>query len=223
MNRTLQPLALLAGVGFLLILRLVAGNDIFATFIDNLRRQETTVTPSEESARLQVLKEQIQRLEDELDFKGSSQLNLVAANIINKTSASFRQIVKIDRGTSDGVAVNQPVMSRGFLIGLVSDVSNKSATVLLLGDPNLNIPVVTGGADGIATAKAGGLVVSELNDNNQAASGQVVTTSGLGGLYPPGLLVGQLGSRLSAEILGEFVLERPFNLSELNIVQVVTP
>jgi rod shape-determining protein MreC len=114
-------------------------------------------------------------------------------------------------------------MSQGFLIGLVSDARATSSTVLLLGDPDLNIPVVTGRADGIASAKAGGLVVRELNDNNEAASGQVVTTSGLGGLYPPGLLVGQLGSRLSAEILGEFVLERPFNLAELRIVQVVSP
>jgi rod shape-determining protein MreC len=223
MNRTLQPLALLAGVGFLLILRLVAGNDMFASFIDSLLRQEAAITTGEENPRLQVLQEQIGRLEDELDFKQSSQLNLVAANIINKTSASFRQMVKIDRGTRDGVTVNQPVMSQGFLIGLVSDARATSSTVLLLGDPDLNIPVVTGRADGIASAKAGGLVVRELNDNNEAVSGQAVTTSGLGGLYPPGLLVGQLGSRLSAEILGEFVLERPFNLAELRIVQVVSP
>ncbi|HEX9594885.1 MAG TPA: hypothetical protein VF996_02045, partial [Candidatus Saccharimonadales bacterium] len=115
MNRTLQPLALLAGVGFLLILRLVVGNDILASFIDRLLRQETTVTVDDESVRQQVLEERLGRLEEELDFKRSSQLNLVAANIINKTSASFRQMVKIDRGKNDGVAVNQPVMSSGFL------------------------------------------------------------------------------------------------------------
>src|SRR5690606_35534546 len=118
-----------------------------------------------------------------------------------KTTASFRHIIKIDRGRQDGIKPDQPVIAGGLLIGIIYEATDATATVLLLGDPELNVPVTTGGKEGIAGAKAGGLVVRELNDNNQAQTVQLVSTSGLDGLYPPGLALGSLGARLSDDVL----------------------
>lgn len=221
MDRTLQPLALVLGIAAIIALRLVSNTDPLAGLIERLSRGDTP-SVSQTSPEAEALAAQIEQLKAELDFKNSSGLNLVGANILNKTTASFRHIIKIDRGRQDGLKPDQPVIAKGLLLGIVYEVSEASATVLLLGDPELNVPVTTSGKDGIAGAKAGGLVVRELNDNNLAQSGQLVSTSGLGGLYPPGLAVGRLGARLSDDVLGEFVLERPIEVSNLSFVQVMS-
>ena len=48
-----------------------------------------------------------------------------------------------------------------------------------------------------------------------------VVTSGIGGLYPPGILVGSVGSQVAKDIFGQYILDRPFRLFELDVVQVV--
>lgn len=222
MNRTLQPLALIIGIGFVVGLRLLAGYDPLANAVNQLLRRGATPVVAAGDSQIKALTQRVEQLEGELQFKRASRFELMAANVINKTNASFRQLLKIDRGQKDGVRPNQAVLASGYLIGLVANAEDYSSTVILLGDPDLNVPVIATKADGIATAKAGGLVVSQLNDNGQAARGMVVTTSGLGGLYPPGLVVGSLGSRLSQDILSEFVLDRPFNLAQVEVVQIVS-
>lgn len=221
MNRTLQPMALILGLILLVGLRLIASYDPLAQTVDRLLRDETEPTAGQTDPVVAGLERRISQLEAELEFKQGSELDLKAAHIISKTSASFRQLIKIDRGKRDGVKPDQAVLSGGYLVGLVENADELSATVILLGDPSLNVPVTAAGAAGVAAAKAGGLVINQLNDNGRARSGQAALTSGLGGLYPPGLPVGSLGARLGQDILSEFVLNRPFNLSQLTLVQVV--
>jgi len=221
MNRALQPLALAIGLSLLIGLRLIVSYDPVAGVINRWLSNPPAAVEDSSGPQVDALNDRIAQLEAELGFKRASAHQLIPANIISKTSASFRQLIKIDRGRTDDIKPNQAVLSGGYLLGLVTSVEDHSAAVLLLGDPDLNVPVTVGGAEGIASAKAGGLVISQLNDNGLARTGQVVTTSGLGGLYPPGLTLGNLGARLSQDILSEFVLERPFNVAELTLVQVM--
>lgn len=220
MNRTLQPIALIVAVMALAGVRLLGDQNFIRQPLQNLLSEPAPEPVSSHDPRVQALEERISQLEAELDFKRSSRYPLISANVLSKTSASFRQLLIVDVGSADLVTSNSAVLADGYLIGVVTDVQRHFSTVTLLGDPTLSVPIVTSGADGIATAKAGGLVVDQLNDSQQAVSGQLVATSGLGGLYPPGLVVGSLGDRLSSDILSQFILVRPFNLSDVSVVQV---
>jgi cell shape-determining protein MreC len=92
------------------------------------------------------------------------------------------------------------------------------ATALLLGDPDVRIPVVIDGTEGIVLPSAGGVVIDQVV--GEVSEGKVVTTSGIEGIYPPGLLVGSVGAELPSNVFGRFVLSRPFNVAELTFVSV---
>jgi len=217
---TFQPLALIVGLALLVGLRLVANYDPIAEFIQSRlpTHQSAPSTPSD--PRLEQLNKQINSLKSALDFKSNHTGRLIGLNILNKTTASFRLSLKIDGGKEVGIKPDQAVIHNGLMIGVIGFVEANSATVLLVGDPEVKIAVNVNGADGLVEAKAGGKVVTNLNQV-EFSPGQTVITSGLGGLYPPGLVIGQLGANLPTEFFSEYVLEQDFSVGEISFVQVL--
>ena len=65
----------------------------------------------------------------------------MAAQVIDIGSANFEQSIEINRGSTQGVAIGQPVVSAGGLIGKVTSVSAHLATVTLLDDPSFTVGV----------------------------------------------------------------------------------
>jgi rod shape-determining protein MreC len=104
----------------------------------------------------------------------------------------------LDKGTADGVAVNDAVISdRGYLLGMVVEADPTSCKVMTILHPSFNAAGVVsrtrenGILNGNTTYAADGLcTLTNLERSTETRAGDQVITTGLGGVFPPDLLVG---------------------------------
>jgi cell shape-determining protein MreC len=79
--------------------------------------------------------------------------------------------------------------------------------------------VVIGKAQGIVLPQAGGLIIDQVV--GEVEVGDNAVSSGVDGIYPPGLLVGSVGDELQRDIFGRYVLNTPLDIQRLDFVSVV--
>jgi rod shape-determining protein MreC len=167
-----------------------------------------------------------------LDQLGVGSYHPVTATVVGKTPNIWYSTVNIDKGTSAGVAVNDPVVNGEGLVGKVAAVVSDGAQVDLITDSSMGVSarIGTGNATGIVQPKVGDpndLLLQYLPANSQANPGEYVVTSGTvaspdDSLYPPGIVIGQVTS-VNEESAYKSVNVRPVaNLHNLDIVQVLT-
>lgn len=112
--------------------------------------------------------------------------------------APYRRRVVIDRGVSSGVFIGQPVLDADAVIGQVIRVGPLSATVLLITDASHGLPVriERNGLHAVAqgTGSSDRLELSHIPRNVDVRAGDLLTTSGLGGRFPPGYPVARITS-----------------------------
>ncbi len=141
-----------------------------------------------------------QRLRSLLDYKQAAvQFDLVAASVIGRESASWSSVILINRGTLDGVANNMPVVTELGLVGHVMESSLNSAKVQLMIDPRSSVGTliqrpgsrVAGIVEGDIKNPAHPRMVNIPKDSDVKVDDMVVT-SGFGGVYPKGLVVGKV-------------------------------
>ncbi|MFN8557776.1 MAG: rod shape-determining protein MreC [Dehalococcoidia bacterium] len=125
---------------------------------------------------------------------GSDQLTYAA--IVARAPGPVRDVVAITRGTRDGVYDGMPVLGRGgALVGTVERSLDSTAWVRLITDPQsgVNAVVQESRAPALAVGAADHrLRMDYLPQGAVVKTGDTVVTSGLGGSYPPGLLVGRV-------------------------------
>jgi rod shape-determining protein MreC len=185
--------------------------------------QAQTATIGAES--LQQESEQV-LAQEHLDYLGD--IPTVAAQVIEVGSANFEQTVEINRGSADGIAVGQPVVSGGGLTGKVSSVSAHLATVTLLDDPSsvVGVRVLSTGVVGAAAGEGAGnlLQIENVEVGAQVKRGDALVTSGLQGEdFPAGIPVGTVASvNAPAGGLQLSMAAKPYaNLVDLQFVQVL--
>ncbi|MEX0748453.1 MAG: rod shape-determining protein MreC [Candidatus Saccharimonadales bacterium] len=170
--------------------RLQSTLDEQAREISDLRRQAVS---------LERLREQNRQLRDELGFLRSHNFDAVPADVVNYQPDSTRNMLRINVGSSDGIEPDMPVISAGVLVGVVQATEERFATVLLLGDTDFRALVEVNGTSGVLRAQIGGVqVVERLPRDQGVQAGDIVTTSGQDGVFPPGLLVGTVSSLAQA-------------------------
>jgi rod shape-determining protein MreC len=138
-------------------------------------------------------------LEKLLSLRASLQFESIAARVVAvETSAFFRVVrVKLDRGGAD-VKPGMAVVASAGVVGRVQRVFGNWCDVLLAADPKSSIDVVvarTGGrgvVKGIAGSDRYRTRIEYLERKDEAAEGDLVVTSGLGGFFPRDLPVGKI-------------------------------
>ena len=130
----------------------------------------------------------------------------LVAEVIGVDSGTLRQRLIINKGAHDGVHVNQPVVDGSGVMGQVAYVGPWSSEVILITDPEHAMPVqVT--RTGLRTIAVGSgnadeLLLTYLAANSDVKSGDELTSSGLGGVFPAGYPVGRItGVRREADQL----------------------
>jgi rod shape-determining protein MreC len=122
------------------------------------------------------------------------------AHVVAREPTTWWRNVTIDFGSRDGAHVNQPVLTSAGLVGRIREVGLLYSRVALIGDPECGVSVLVtetrdnGIIQEARSAPTGdGLVVMKtLQPSPSAVAGQTVITSGLGGIFPRGLPVGQI-------------------------------
>jgi rod shape-determining protein MreC len=122
------------------------------------------------------------------------------ARVVARDPANWWRTLKLGVGSRDGITNNAPVRTAEGLVGRVSEVSYAQSQVVLLGDPDCRVSVEledTHDHGVIAPSSSSPLDntlvdVLYLSRSSQLKAGQRVWTSGSGGIFPPGILVGQI-------------------------------
>jgi rod shape-determining protein MreC len=173
----------------------------------------------------------VDRLRQLLDLENSIDFPVVDALVISAGVSNFENVITIDRGSADGIAVDMPVVTGGpvgaRLVGHVVDVAANACTVMLITDRNAAT------AARLAGTRQSGLVEGQgdadmkmtfLNEGVPVEPGAVVETNGYqDGLYPPGITIGEVSRYVPATSTAEpFVFVRPaVDFSTLDYVAVV--
>lgn len=142
------------------------------------------------------------RLRQLLDFKSShTQFDVVAAEVIGRDFGTWSNTLTVNRGLNDGIEKYMPVISPQGVVGFVSDVYPYSSRVQLMLDPRTSIGAVVQRSDSRVTSVVRGNGNSPMEPlfvniarEADVLDGDVLVTSGLGGIYPKGLLVGTVDS-----------------------------
>lgn len=149
--------------------------------------------------RLRWLHEENEHLRGLLQLKDANpKLVPVAANVIATGSSVLSRTLEIDRGAIDGVARGMPVVSDQGLVGLVLRVGWTSSEVILLADEKMLTwgRVVRSRARGRVRGSGEGpdfrLELTEVLRSDDVQVGDRIATSGLGGVFPAGIPIGEV-------------------------------
>jgi len=150
---------------------------------------------------LDVLRNENERLRRMLDLKETNpELDLESAEIVGKSPGNWYNTFTIDKGLAAGIARKQPVITAdNALVGYISDVGNTWAKVVGIIDPSAAVGAIVvrsrdiGIAEGDVTlSKEGYAKFGYISKNTNIIIGDYIETSGMGGIYPKGILIGQV-------------------------------
>jgi rod shape-determining protein MreC len=138
------------------------------------------------------------RLHQLLDMKERSAFRTITARVIGRDASNWWKSLQIDRGSNDGLTNDLAVLNADGLIGKTISVTRGQARVLLLVDPNCKAaaflqdtrePGVVSGVETAFTISPH-LTMTYVNRDVKVTPGESVMTSGLGGVFPKGILIG---------------------------------
>ena len=178
-----------------------AGVNSAGQSLENLTADESTLSGLRDSnaelrellAQADEYKQEAQRLQQLLKLKDEYDIEGVGARVIGNPDQAWDQSVTIDKGSADGVQTGLTVMGTSGVVGQVFEVSEHTSRVRLLTDSNSGAAamVQSSRAEGIVRGSLEGLLYLEDLDADAVVNpGDVVVTSGLGGSYTRGLIIG---------------------------------
>ena len=138
-----------------------------------------------------------ERLEGLVGLKSTYGLKSTGARIIGTGGDAWSDTVVLDKGTTSGLGKGMPVCGSGGVIGQIVEVSATTSTVRLITDEQSGISamVQSSRAQGMLQGRAdGSLVLSYVSSDADVSVGDIVITSGIGGVFPKGLPLGTVSS-----------------------------
>jgi rod shape-determining protein MreC len=158
----------------------------------------------------------------------------VAARVIGRSPTFWYQTLNVDRGSSSGIRLNQPVVDGDGLVGKVTSVTSSVAQVTLVTDhtSGVSAKVADTGVNGIvqpAVANPNDLLLDFVSSKDKVVKGEAIVTAGsrsgkLESLFPPGIPIGSVTKVDDQELnLYQRVHVTPYaDLRKLDFVQILT-
>jgi len=179
-------------------------------------------------AKLATVQNENTSLRQDLNFsQGRTDIKLIPATVSEFSPFGNYQTLTIDKGSHDGLKENMAVVSQGFLIGELKNVSDATSEVWLLTNSGLVVPVRLTGSQttGILKGSLRGLIVDNIPADTSVTVGEAVVTSDLGNLFPAGIAVGKVEEIISKkeEVFQTARISSPINTSSLSTVFIVRP
>jgi rod shape-determining protein MreC len=152
-------------------------------------------------------------------------------SVLSRDAADAYGSFTLNVGSKDGVEVDDPVIYGEYVVGIVKKVNFSTCVVYTLLDPRVNIGALESGTreygyvSGDNSLYKNGLCkLSGLDASTSVVGGGVVCTSGAGGVFPDGLLIGQVKAVHNDDVSSGFYAEiKPFaELSKISDVFVIT-
>jgi len=170
-------------------------------------------------------------LRKELNFKQHQSFNLLPAQIIARDASTWYNKIVIDRGVADGLRDDgdQAVLTDEGLVGKTTVVAEHSAEVVLISDEACRVAVEVEGTNekGIvkgeraSTGSSPSIGLNFLSKQANLKPGENILTSGMGGVFPRGVLIGQVRDFQVRELDGHASVVPAIDLTTLENVFVV--
>lgn len=166
---------------------------------DEATARQALVLMSERATQAELLQQENDRLRKLLQLRERLVTSVQAAQILYDSVDPYSRRVVVDQGESHGVEIGSPVMDESGIFGQVTRVYPYLSEVTLLIDRDQAIPVLNArtGARGVAygdpvASHGGGMELRFVSANADVQEDDLLTTSGLDGVYPPGLPVARV-------------------------------
>ena len=133
------------------------------------------------------------RLQKLYPLQAGHSSNARIAQVFARDPSSWFKTVLVDKGKSDGVAKDMAVVAADGVVGRVVEVSKNTAKVLLITDPNSAVDIIVqrSRSQGIMEGKVEeACILKYVKKSDDVQVGDTVITSGLGGIFPKGLVAG---------------------------------
>lgn len=148
-----------------------------------------------ELLNLDETKHKISRLESLLKLKQNFIKQGIAAQVIARDPSHWTQFIVINKGTRDGVRKNTVLINADGLVGKVVVAGARSARAILLTDPEARASAMNQRTRDVGLIEGTGslmLKMTYLDRQSNIQVGDMIITSGLGGIYPKGIPIGKV-------------------------------
>lgn len=169
--------------------------DLVGVRKENKQLRESVKTLNSRMIESQEMALANERLKKLLDLKKSLPVPSLAASVIGEDGTPWFKTIVIDRGEADGLREGMPVIAADGVIGQLVKVVAKSSRVLLITDHASGVAAIVqrSRARGVVRGKGGGTCSLEFAlADEDVKVGDIVVSSGIGGLFPKGLNVGEV-------------------------------
>jgi rod shape-determining protein MreC len=203
--------------------------------LDELERENATLRVDNRQLRatnqaLRDVEREVNRLRHALNYRERSFFKLVPAVVVARDSSTWWRTITINRGKEDGIEGDMPVVTDEGLVGKTTTVSANISIVILVSDENCRVACSVEGTreqgivsgERVATGVTPRLNLNFLSKQADLRPGQKVYTTGVGGVFPSGLLVGVVKSFHVRALDGQAELTPAVDLSHLEDVFIVT-
>lgn len=209
------------------------GKDIFS-FIGNIHNiydqnkklKSEIVTLQSEKAQNKELTNENAFLRNQLGVGMNKAYTYIVSQIISEQLDGLNNYIVIAKGSRDGIKLNQMVVYNNYLVGVVENVYVYSSQVKLISTLNNSIPVSVLGSNVVGEVVSSinnTLVMNDIYSNENLNIGDTIVTSGIGGNYVPGLIVGNVESInvVTSSPFKSALVVQPFNITDINEVFVL--
>lgn len=191
--------------GFKYIENWFAGNEIFFSDIEKLKEENSELKKENETlknkmmdyeilaAENKTLKEQARIRESYLDY------SVVIANVISDSASNWDEVYVINKGSKDGIEPNMTVITTDGLVGYIETVSKNSSRVISILDAGNSVSARSTRTRDSVICKGnidlkdeGKLKVTSIPIGVEFIEGDKFETSGMGGVYPKGIAIGEI-------------------------------
>ncbi len=163
-----------------------------------------------------------------VDFsRANPESSYKAASVIGRDPSPFLHYVIINRGSNDDIRRGMPVVTNEGLVGRVDAVIADAARVQLLTDPasSINVHLKNSNTEAVLNGSiTGDISLDMISQDVTVEAGDLILTSGLGGGFPPDLIIGQVVNvhQRPAELFQTATVQPAVDFSRLSIVLVIT-
>ncbi len=206
-------------------------NDIKGTKEENEQLKLKILGLEKERNNLIKYEKENQRLKESLKFKDQfNDFELLGANIIAKDSGNWFNVFTVDVGMNDGVKVKFPVIANSGLVGRVINSNLISSKIIAIIDPDSAVSGRLSNTRDLVIIKGDmqlknkGLCKMEyIPPEVDVSIGDMVETSGLGGIYPEGILIGKVIeiSKTTGDLNRHAIIEPAVDFKRLEEVLVL--
>ena len=213
----------------------LSGNNAFFTDINNLSKENAELKQKnseleQQLRELEIIKAENETLKEYMNLKDKyTQYTTIPAYVINKDISNYNENIIINVGSKDGIEENMAVISEKGLVGHVISVTEDTAKIETIVDTASTVSctitstrdnlIARGTLDNVSTLKAGNIPTDAT-----VLQGDTVETSGLGGIYPKGILIGTIKNVVNTKNITDRYaeIETAVDFEKLETVLVIT-